>query len=68
MSDEEKKDLISYLIKDVQIYANDEEAAMPLKSITLNFPIYVDNREVKKLLWDKQGSVETLVVFSKKSN
>lgn len=66
MSDEEKKDLISYLIKDVQIYANDEKAAMPLKSITLNFPIYVDNREVKKLLWDKQGSVETLVVLSKR--
>lgn len=66
MSDEEKKDLISYLIKDVQIYANDEEAAMPLKSITLNFPIYVENREVKKLLWDKQGSVETLVVMKRR--
>ncbi|MGN1104287.1 MAG: hypothetical protein ACI4QI_05360, partial [Candidatus Coproplasma sp.] len=40
---------------------------MPLKSITLNFPIYIDNQEVNKLLWDKQGSVETLVVLSKKS-
>ena len=66
MSEKEKKDLISYLIKEVQIYSNDEQAVMPLKSITLNFPIYIDNKEVNKLLWDKQGSVETLVVLSHK--
>ncbi|MGN0817805.1 MAG: recombinase family protein, partial [Candidatus Coproplasma sp.] len=65
MSEKEKKDLISYLIKEVQIYPNDEPAVMPLKSITLNFPIYIDNQEVNKLLWDKQGSVETLVVLSR---
>ena len=63
MSEKEKKDLISYLIKEVQIYPNDEQAIMPLKSITLNFPIYIDNKEVNKLLWDKQGSIETLVVL-----
>ena len=66
MSEKEKKDLISYLIKEVQIYPNDEPAVMPLKSITLNFPIYIDNKEVNKLLWDKQGSIETLVVLSRK--
>lgn len=65
MSEKEKKDLISYLIKEVQIYPNDEPAVMPLKSITLNFPIYIDNKEVNKLLWDKQGSIETLVVLTK---
>ena len=64
--EKEKKDLISYLIKEVQIYPNDEPAVMPLKSITLNFPIYIDNKEVNKLLWDKQGSIETLAVLTKK--
>lgn len=30
MSDKEKKDLISYLIKDIQIYSNEEQVEMPL--------------------------------------
>ena len=66
MTDKEKKDLISYLIKDIQIYSNEEQAEMPLKSITLNFPIYSDSGEVNKLLWENQDGVETLVVLSKK--
>ena len=60
MLEKEKKDIISYLIKEVQIYPKDEQAIMPLKSITLNFPIYIDNKEVNKLPWDKQGSIDTL--------
>ena len=59
MSDKEKKDLISYLIKDIQIYSNEEQVEMPLKSITLNFPIYSDSGEVNKLLWENQDGVET---------
>ena len=66
MSDKEKKDLISYLIKNIQIYSNEEQVEMPLKSITLNFPIYSDSGEVNKLLWENQDGVETLVVLSKK--
>lgn len=38
---------------------------MPLKSITLNFPIDSDSGEVNKLLWENQDGVETLVVLSK---
>lgn len=66
MSDKEKKDLISYLIKDIQIYSNEEQVEMPLKSITLNFPIYSDSGEVNKLLWENRDGVETLVLLSKK--
>ena len=66
MTDKEKKDLISYLIKDIQIYSNEEQVEMPLKSITLNFPIYSDSGEVNNLLWENQDCVETLVVLSKK--
>lgn len=43
MSDEEKKSLITYLIKEIQIYPNGE-SEMPLKSIEFNFPIYIDGR------------------------
>ena len=43
MSDEEKKSLITYLIKEIQIYPS-EESEMTLKSIEFNFPIYIDGK------------------------
>ena len=66
MTLDEQKLMLTYLVKNIQIYANDEGATMPLKSITLNFPIFKDNREVNHILWKKDGSVETLVVLSHK--
>ena len=66
MTDKEKKDLISYLIKDIQIYSNEEQVEMPLKSITLNFPIYSDSGEVNKLLWENRDGVERLTYFKQK--
>lgn len=66
MTEDEQKLMLTYLVKNIHIYANDEGAVMPLKSITLNFPIFKDNREVNHILWDKNGNVETLVVLSKK--
>ena len=59
ISDEEKKNLITYLIKEIQIYPNGE-SEMPLKSIEFNFPIYRDGQEVRRLLWEKGNTVETV--------
>ena len=64
ISDEEKKNLITYLIKEIQIYPNGE-SEMPLKSIEFNFPIYRDGQEVRRLLWEKGNTVETIVLLSK---
>ena len=63
ISDEEKKSLITYLIKEIQIYPNGE-SEMPLKSIEFNFPIYRDGQEVRRLLWEKGNTVETVVLLS----
>ena len=65
MSDEEKKSVISYLIKEIQIYPNGE-SEMPLKSIEFNFPIYRDGKEVRKVLWERGNTVETVVLLSHK--
>lgn len=62
MSDEEKKSVISYLIKEIQIYPNGE-SEMPLKSIEFNFPIYRDGKEVRKVLWERGNTVETCRVL-----
>ena len=68
ISDEEKKSLITYLIKEIQIYPNGE-SEQPLKSIEFNFPIYRDGQEVRRLLWEKGNTVESIVLLSKlKSN
>ena len=64
ISDEEKKSLITYLIKEIQIYPNGE-SEKPLKSIEFNFPIYRDGQEVRRLLWEKGNTVETVVLLSK---
>ena len=64
ISDEEKKSLITYLIKEIQIYPNGE-SEQPLKSIEFNFPIYRDGQEVRRLLWGKGNTVETVVLLSK---
>ena len=64
ISDEEKKSLITYLIKEIQIYPNGE-SEQPLKSIEFNFPIYRDGQEVRRLLWEKGNTVESVVLLSR---
>ena len=38
---------------------------MPLKSIEFNFPIYIDGKEVRKVLWERGNTVETVCLLSK---
>ena len=57
ISDEEKKSLVSYLIKEIQIYPNGTSDRI-LKSIEFNFPIYRDGREIRKLLWENGNTVD----------
>ena len=64
MSDEEKKSLITYLIKEIQIYPNGE-SEMPLKSIEFNFPIYIDGRQIRKVLWERGNTVDADVLLQR---
>ena len=65
ISDEEKKSIITYLIKEIQIYPNGE-SEMPLRSIEFNFPIYRNGREIRRLLWEKGNTVETVCLLGKR--
>lgn len=38
---------------------------MPLKSIEFNFPIYIDGKEVRKVLWERGNTVECVVLMSR---
>lgn len=37
---------------------------MPLKSIEFNFPIYRDGKEVRKVLWERGNTVETVILMT----
>ena len=58
ITDDEKKSLISSLIKKIEIFPRDE-AELPLKSILFNFPVYKDGEDACDFLWDKSTTVST---------
>ena len=64
ISDEEKRAVVTALIKEIELYRNDESEC-PLKRIGLNFPVFKDGKEVSELLWDKGNTVETVCLLSK---
>ena len=65
MNDEERKELLLELIKEVHIYPEGENE-YPLKSIKFNFPVLQGGKEVEEIFLNKQSNVETLVVLSHK--
>lgn len=62
ISDEEKRAVVTALIKEIELYRNDESEC-PLKRIGLNFPVFKDGKEVSELLWDKGNTVEHVVIL-----
>lgn len=62
INDEEKRNVVTALIKEIEIYRNDE-SEYPLKRIGLNFPVFKDGGEVTELLWDKGNTVESIIVY-----
>ena len=67
INDEEKRNVVTALIKEIEIYRNDE-SEYPLKRIGLNFPVFKDGGEVTELLWDKGNTVECVLQMTRKSN
>ena len=59
ITDDEKKSLISSLIKEIEIFPRDE-AELPLKSILFNFPVYIDGEDACDFLWDKSTTVSNV--------
>lgn len=67
ISDEEKRAVVTALIKEIEFYRNDESEC-PLKRIGLNFPAFKDGKEVSELLWNKGNIVETMCLLSKRKS
>ena len=67
ISDEEKRAVVTALIKEIELYRNDESEC-PLKRIGLNFPVFKDGKEVSELLWDKGNTVETVCLLTREKS
>lgn len=65
INDEEKRNVVTALIKEIEIYRNDE-SEYPLKRIGLNFPVFKDGGEVTELLWDKGNTVDAVNALAEK--
>ncbi len=60
MEEDEQKNLLTYLVKEIQLNPNWENKS-PLKYIEFNFPIYRNGEEVRKFMCESNSNVETLV-------
>lgn len=65
MSDDEKRTIVTSLIKEIHLYRNDESNC-PLKQIVLNFPVYKDGEMTTNLMWDKGNTVETCALLQRR--
>lgn len=64
-TDMEKKTFYNSFIKDIQIYEDDKETGQILKKIGFKLPVFYNGEEVMEICWDKQTTVETIVLMSR---
>lgn len=68
LNDDEKKTMIQGFIKEIQVYPKEEQAKHehPIKSITFNFPVFINGEFVDMISWEKESNVETVVLIQRK--
>ena len=65
MEEDEQKNLLTYLVKEIQLNPN-WESKSPLKYIEFNFPIYRNGEEVRKFMCESDSDVETVAVLKRR--
>lgn len=64
-SDAEKKEFMNSFIEKVEIFPQEQPDGRFLRSISFQFPVYFDGKEVQKLSWDDESTVETVVLLTR---
>ena len=64
LSDMEKKQFYNALLTDIQIYEEEQDKQI-IKSIGFKFPVFYDGKFTKRIIRDKEKTVETVVLLSK---
>ena len=63
-TDLEKKEFLNSFVEQVDIYEQEQPDGRFLKHIKFRFPVYFGDRETQELCWDKESTVETVVLLS----
>ena len=62
LSDMEKKQFYNALLTDIQIYEEEQDKQI-IKSIGFKFPVFYDGKFTKRIIRDKEKTVETIVAL-----
>lgn len=65
-TDMEKKEFISSFVEKVEIYPEELGDGRILKNIKFRFPVFFNGNEVSEISWDKESTVECVVLIEKK--
>ncbi len=66
MTDTEQRDMVSYLIKEIEIYREPRGKELSrLKSIMFQFPVKYGDETGNKILWDNETHVECVVLITR---
>ena len=66
-TDAEKKEFLSSFVERVDIYEDELPDGRFLRHIKFKFPVFYNGQEIDEMSWDKESTVETVAVLSRKS-
>lgn len=66
LSDMEKKQFYNALLSDVQVFEEEQDNGQIIKSIGFKFPVFYNGEFTKTIIRDKEKTVETVVLLSRK--
>ena len=64
-TDAEKKEFLSSFVERVDIYEDELPDGRFLRHIKFKFPVFYNGQEIDEMSWDKESTVETVVLLSK---
>lgn len=64
-TDAEKKEFLSSFVERVDIYEDELPDGRFLRHIRFKFPVFYNGQEIDEMSWDKESTVETVVLLSK---
>ena len=67
-TDTEKKQFMNSFIEKIEIFDEVQADGRFLKEITFKFPVFWNGKECNTISWDKETTVETVVLMSKVQN
>ena len=65
-TDAEKKTFLSSFIEQVDIFEEEQPDGRILKHIKFRFPVHFNGKEIQEIGWDKETTVETVCLMSRK--